>query len=87
MTSLHNSCRMCGGNRELNGLHELQELHEVYEVRERKAHLSRTAGVRPSSLPFSRIWRATGEWFSLSSFGGEGWGEEVRHHSRFCGSW
>ena len=42
-----------------------------------------------SALRLRRVWRTrtTGEWFSLSSFGGEGWGEEAHHPSRCGGSW
>ena len=44
--------------------------------------------LRPGTLHFICIWRSrtTSWWFSsLSSFGGEGWGEEA--HCRSCQSW
>src|ERR1035437_1068059 len=47
-----------------------------YDSASKLLHLTRIRRTRP-----------TGEWFSLSSFGGEGWGEEAHHHSRCCGSW
>src|ERR1035437_7481431 len=54
------------------------------------APLGRTAGVRPSSLLLTRISVLTGRGsVSLSSFGGEGQGEEVAvlsQHARYIGA-